>query len=152
MSLGANENTEEKDAQQETIFGDVLDLSGYEKSISNTRKWLYMVAAIWFIWGIISFNKVYDRQIAYLVFGEYFFVSLAFMAFAVWSRRKPSWAFLTAIIFYVLLNGWLYYSMSINMQSVLLRIVIIISIVKGYFDARKYEELKLTMNMPDEEN
>ena len=96
-SLPTAEN--ETVVKQETIFDDVYDLEPYEKTMKNARGWLYVIAVIQFIIGIVEYNTVDEPTVAAIAFGIDAFIAVVFLALSLWSKKKPVVAFTIALSF-----------------------------------------------------
>lgn len=142
-------NTKE-DKPQETIFSEIYDLEPYERTLKNARIWLYVIAGLQFIMGIIELNREEDPVIGWTAFGINVFIALGFLALALWSRKKPVPAFTTALVFYIVLHvGFSILDPSNLVRGIIIKIFVIVALVKANRDARKYEEMKKLMGSGD---
>jgi hypothetical protein len=148
MSTSIPTSDNETATKQDTIFDDVYDLAPYEKSMKNARVWLYVIAAIQFILGIVEFNTVDDPTIAAVAFGIDAFIALVFLVLAVWSKKKPVIAFTIALSFYVviivslaLISG----DFAGLAKGIIFKILIVAALIKANKDARKYEAIKQSL-------
>ncbi len=146
MSLEPTKIENELKPEQETIFSDMTsDFTPYQKNLKNARIWLFVLAGIHFCYGIYQFSisGAYDYTIRWINFAIYGSQTLAFLAFAIWSYKKPKISFLTALIFYIainvlfmvlepwsIINGWV------------IKILVVVALFRGYNDAKEFEEMK----------
>lgn len=148
MSTSMPTSDNEMATKQETIFDDVYDLAPYEKSMKNARVWLYVIAAIQVILGIVEFNTVDDPTIAAVAFGIDAFIALVFLVLALWSKKKPVIAFTIALSFYIVivLGLTLVSGDFTNLaKGIILKVLIVAALIKANRDARKYEAIKQSL-------
>ncbi len=140
---GSPENMQTTD-NQETIFKELADISKYKRNVKNARYWLYMIAGYWLVYGVVYYSRMADQRTAIFIIGAYAVTGLVFLALALWSRKKASLPFLISLLFYVALSLWLMYVRPFNVQENIVRLLIVIILIKGYRDAKKYEEITKT--------
>lgn len=74
-------------------------------------------------------------------------IGLGFLACAIWSYKKPATAFITALIFYILVHVCLSILDPTNIvKGIILKILVIVALYKAYKDARDNEELKRALS------
>lgn len=145
-SLPTAEN--ETNVKQESIFDDVYDLAPYEKTMKNARGWLYAIAVIQFIIGIVQYNTVDDPTVAAVAFGMDAFIALVFLGLALWSKKKPVVAFTIALGFYaVIILGIALLSGDFTslVKGIIFKILVVAALIKANRDARKYEAIKQSL-------
>ena len=139
-------NIKEEEQQPETIFSEIYDLEPYERTLKNARIWLYVIAGLQFIMGIIEYNREDDPVIGWTAFGIDAFIAVGFLVLALWSRKKPVPAFTIALVSYIVLHvGFSILDPSNLVRGIIIKILVIVALVKANRDARKYEEMKTLM-------
>lgn len=128
---------------QESIFNDVLDLRPYEKSLSNARIWLYIIAGLQFAVGIYEYFSIEDNLSAGISFGIDAFIGLAFLVLAIWSKQKPFIAFTLALVLYIMVSLLvIYFEPTAIVRGIIFKVLIIVALVKAINKAKRYEEIK----------
>jgi peptidoglycan/LPS O-acetylase OafA/YrhL len=133
---------------EESIFNEVYDLAPYEKTMKNARIWLYVIAAIQLIMGIVEFNTIEDSSIAPVAFGIDALIALTFLGLGLWSKNKPVIAFTIALAFYVIITiGFAIISgdFTVLVKGIILKIVVVGALIKANKDAREYEAIKQSL-------
>lgn len=145
-------NTENRQPieNQETIFKELADVSKYRQHVRNARYWLYMLAGFWLVYGAIYYSRMTDQRTALFIIGTYAATGLLFLALALWSHKKPSLAFIISLLFYIALSLWLMYTRPFNLQENMIRLLVVIILIKGYRDAKQYEEIMKTLGAGNE--
>lgn len=130
--------------EEGSLFDNVYDLEPYEKSMRSARIWLYVIAGIQLIVGIIEYNSVNDPSLAAIVFGIDAGIALVFLALALWSRKKPVIAFTIALIFYLvvvigvaILTG----DFASLAKGIIFKVLVVVALSKANRDARRYESI-----------
>src|SRR3712207_4667413 len=98
-------STEEESAPQTDLFANVVDTEPYEKSMKNARIWLYVIAGFQAVMGIIEYNMIDEAALAMIACGIDFTLALAFLGFALYSKKDPVAAFTIALVLYVVIIG-----------------------------------------------
>lgn len=139
------------DHQQATIFNELGNQSKYKQNVNQGRYWLFMIAGYWSVYGFSQFHKLQEynvylifKQNAWYVLAIYLVISLVFLTTAFWSRKKASLSFLAALLFYTGISAWQISSTGFILQENIIRMLVIIILLKGYKDARSYEEITNT--------
>jgi uncharacterized membrane protein len=128
--------------QQESIFKDVFDTEPYEKSLKTARIWLYVIAGIQLLMGIIEYNMVDDKQLAIIVLAVQAFIGLLFLILGLWSKSKPTAAFTIALVLYlVFIIGFSILDPANILRGVIVKVLVVIALIKANINARKYEEI-----------
>ncbi len=143
-----DQHAENEPVKQDTIFNEVADMSGYDKNLKTARIYLYIVAAIQMIFGIYEYFTLreYDDQIALLTGGIDFGIGIVFIVLAVWSYKKPAAAFLTALILFVTIHVLSMISdPTMIYKGIILKVLVTIALIKGFKDARDYEQMKRSL-------
>ena len=139
--LKSSENSETSN-QQATIFNNLIDTDEYEKKFKSARIWIYVIAGFQFAMGIFEFIKE-EESVAWIAMGIDWAVALIFLFLGLWSRRKPAAAFLSALIFYlVIVTAFAAIEISSLFKGIIFKILIVIALVKAYNNAREYENMK----------
>jgi Ca2+/Na+ antiporter len=67
---------------------------------------------------------------------------------AIWSYKKPAAAFLTALIFFIVVHvSDAIVEPTQLIKGILLKILVLVALIKGYKDAREYEQMKKTLGI-----
>ncbi len=139
--LKSSENSETSN-QQATIFNNLIDTDEYEKKFKSARTWIYVIAGFQFAMGIFEFIKE-EETVAWIALGIDWTVALIFLLLGLWSRKKPAAAFLSALIFYLLMvTAFAAIDISNVLKGIIFKILIVIALVKAYNTAREYENMK----------
>jgi asparagine N-glycosylation enzyme membrane subunit Stt3 len=143
-----DKNAENEPVKEDSIFLDVADMSGYDKNLKTARIYLYIVAAIQIIVGIYQYVtlKEYDEQIALLSGAIAAGLGVVFIILAIWSYKMPSAAFLTALIIFI--GAHVYTAIEDPSQiyrGIILKVLVIVALIKGFKDAKEYEQMKRTL-------
>ncbi len=146
MSEQLSNQTKEEETPREHIFSEIYDLKPYERTLKNARIWLYVIAGLQLIMGVIEYNQADDPTIGWTAFGIDAFIAAGFLVLALWSRKKPVPAFTIALVSYVvLILGFMILDPVNIVKGIIIKILVIIALVKANRDARKYEEMKALM-------
>jgi prepilin signal peptidase PulO-like enzyme (type II secretory pathway) len=141
--MAENEQMPETDTQA-TIFDEDEFLNrGYDKHIRQARNTIFVVAAIQFIFALVSMFATEDVTAKWLTFGIATFIALIFVALALWTKKKPYTAILLALIIYCLLI--LIYAVSEPLsilKGIILRVIIIMYLARGLKNAKEAQEMQ----------
>ena len=138
--------TEQDTAARESILADIVDTEPFEKTLRNARGWLYVVAAIQLAMGLYEYFTLDDNVAAAIVLGVEALIALTFFLLALWSKKKPVQAFLTALICYVtFVVGFMLLDASNIYRGVIVKILVVVALVKAYNSAREYVALKSSL-------
>ena len=136
-------NNQSTPTTQESIFNDVLDLRPYEKSLSNARIWLYIMAGLQFAVGIYEYFSIEDNLSAGISFGIDAFIGLTFLSLAIWSKQKPFIAFTLALVLYIMVSLLIiYFEPTAIVRGIIFKVLIVVALVKAINNAKRYEEIK----------
>lgn len=128
---------------QENIFTDLVDDSQYDRSLRNARIWLYVLAGLQLAVGCYEYYNTPDHQIGSIAFGIDAFIGAIFLALSLWSKKKPVTAFLSALIFYIVVILILaYFDPASIIKGVLFKIFFVIALIKAYRDAKESYDIK----------
>ena len=128
---------------QETMFSDIVDIKPYEKSLKNARIWLYVIAAIQVVFGIVQYAITDDKEIGLVVAIVEAGIGVLFFLFALWSYKKPATAFMTALVTFVVIHvASAIIEPSQIYKGIILKVLVIVALVKGFNNAREVEKLK----------
>jgi hypothetical protein len=133
-------------AAQESILTDIVDKQSYEKPLKNARGWLYVVAAFQLAMGFYEYFTVDDNVVAAVALGIDALVGLTFFLLALWSKKKPVQAFLTALICYITISaGFMALDASNAFKGILIKILVVVALVKAYNSAKEYVAIKASL-------
>ena len=126
--------------QEESIFQESdYSMEGYDKHIKNARNMLFIVAGVQ-LFGLFAAKDQEDPAIS---IGIIVGVALIFAGLALWTKKKPFAALLTALILYgslLILDG--IFEPSTIFRGIILKVGIIVSLILGLRNAREAEDLK----------
>ena len=127
----------------ETMFSDIVDIKPYEKNLKNARIWLYVIAAIQVVFGIVQYAITDDKEIGLIVAIVEAGIGVLFFLFALWSYKKPATAFMTALVTFVVIHvASAIIEPSQIYKGIILKVLVIVALVKGFNNAREVEKLK----------
>ena len=128
---------------QESVFSDVVDIRPYEKALKNARIWLYVIAGLQVIFGIVQYAITDDKELGLIVAVIEAGIGVLFFLFALWSYKKPATAFMTALITFVVIHvGAAIVEPTQIYKGIILKILVIVALVKGFNNAREVEKLR----------
>lgn len=132
--------------QQESILTDIVDKESYEKPLKNARTWLYVIAALQLAMGLYEFFTVEDNLVASIALGIQATIALAFFLLALWSKKKPVQAFLTALICYIIVvAGFMLLDPTNIYKGIIIKILVVVALVKAYNSAKEYVALQSSL-------
>jgi hypothetical protein len=139
----ANEVKEETSIFSEEDFS--VDI--YNKHIRQARNAIFATAIMLLISFIISMAVSTNYEFMWLDYALYGFFILAFVGLGFWTKHKPYYAIIAALILYGLFIG-------INaiadpktiFSGIIFKIIIISLLVKGLSDAKQAQEMKQLKN------
>jgi hypothetical protein len=141
--MAENEQMPEED-KQATIFNEEEFLNrGYDKNIRQARNTIFVVAAIQFIFGLISMFMVEEVAAKWITFGLAALIAAIFVALALWTKKKPYTAILSALIIYCLLivMDVVDNPMSI-FKGVIIKVLVIIYLARGLNNAKETQQMQ----------
>lgn len=124
-----------------------LELDSLDKTISNARNALWIIAGVTAVFGlgIYFFNP--DAEAAMAVLITNLIVAGIFVALGFWANQKPFTALLSALILYVTLYLYGVIVAGANpLSGIIVRVIIVVYLVKGINSAREAEQLKKELN------
>jgi UDP-N-acetylmuramyl pentapeptide phosphotransferase/UDP-N-acetylglucosamine-1-phosphate transferase len=128
--------------QEESIFTESdYSLEGYDKHIRRARNMLFFVAVVQLI-GLFTITDQ-EETARYITMGFIILIALIFAGLALWTKKKPYAALLTALILYgslLILDG--VFEPSNLYKGLVLKIGIIVSLISGLRNAKEAEDLK----------
>jgi hypothetical protein len=135
---------------QETIFSDVVDTTPYEKNLKTARIYLYILTALQIGVGIYQYTTTEDRELALIMGGIPAGIGILFLLFAIWSYTKPAIAFMTALVTFIVAHGiTMFFDTSSIYKGIILKILVIVALIKGFNDARQVEKLRESVGRAD---
>ena len=130
-------------AAQESIFTDLVDDSQYDRNLRNARIWLYVVAGIQLLVGCYEYYSLRETDFGWIAFAIDAFIGAVFFAMALWSKKKPVTAFLSALIFYIVVILLIAIADPLSIfKGIIIKIFFIIALIKAYRDAKESEDLR----------
>ncbi len=138
----APESVPESAPQQENLLEDMYDynsMEGYDKPVRNARILLFVMAGLQLL-AIFLMPPMDDLQ-KYITIGIYVLFAGVFAALALWTKRKPYTAIITALIIYtalILLAA--YIQPSSFFQGWLLKAVVYVLLIVGLRNAKDVQE------------
>ena len=140
--------TPEPDSNQnrnESIFSaDEFSMVGYDKHIRQARNAIFVAAGILGLNIIIlAYNSPAEYEYLWLDFLIWGVFIVALVAMALWTKKKPYYAIIGALIIYgafILLNALL--DITTIYKGIIMKVVIIVLLVKGLNDAKSAQEMK----------
>jgi hypothetical protein len=146
MHYTSQQQEEIKAPEQESIFTEVFDYTPLKKNLKNGRTWLFVIAAIQLIMGVVEYSAAENNYVGWAAFGIDAFIGAVFFALALWSRKKPRLAFTIALVSYLVITlTFIMIDMSNLYRGIFLKIIVVIALVKANRDARKYEDIKRSL-------
>ncbi|MGE5105900.1 MAG: hypothetical protein ACM3H8_00010 [Sphingobacteriales bacterium] len=132
----------DKDNLQEVVLSDIENFTKHEKTLKNARVWLYIIAGLQFVMGVYELLTI-DGTIGIFAFLIDAAIAFVFLILSFWSKKNPSTAFLTALIFYLVLYILLGISDQGNfIKGILVKIFVVIALAKAYNNAKEISDLK----------
>ena len=144
MSLPLPPNNEEQPSES-NLFGDMVNLAPYERTMRNARIWLYVLAGLQAIMAFVEYRIVDDPELATtaaLIDGG---IALLFLGLALISKKYPVPSFTIALVFYLLIQAFVVYTADDPtdvFKGAILKVLLVVALVKANIDARKYERMK----------
>lgn len=131
--------------QQQDLLNDVggeADTSEYDAKVRKARNWLFAVAAIQLIVGIIELVNTPD-DLKMIVLAIHGVIVAIFVALALWSNKKAYEALLTAIIVYALIYiaGGLLDPMNF-IRGIIIKIFVVIALINGIKAAKEAKAIR----------
>ena len=119
-----------------------ISMEGYDKPVKKARNVLFAIAAIQLVVGIfVGYQQ--DGLARIITIGLMVLVALIFFLLALWTKRKPFDAIITALIIYsVLLIGDAIFDPSTVIQGILFKIVVYVLLVSALRNAREVQRWK----------
>lgn len=128
---------------QENILTNIVDTEEYEKPLRNARGWLYAVAGFQLAMGFYEYFTTDNHLVGAVALGIDAFIALVFLVLALWSRKKPVPAFLSALVCYITFSvGFMLLDSSNIFKGLLIKILVVIALVKAYNSAKEYVAIK----------
>lgn len=127
--------------EQENLLDDVYDnsMEGYDKPVKRVRIMLFIIAGLQLI-GIASSTNLPEPE-NWITMGIYVFLGIVFSMLALWTKRKPYTAIITAMVVYIGLNVLSAVLDSATIiQGILVKIVIVSLLIAGLKNAKDVQE------------
>ncbi|WP_315818558.1 hypothetical protein [Paraflavitalea speifideaquila] len=124
---------------------DYNSMEGYDKPVRNARILLFVIAALQLV--PIFLIPPMDDLAKYITIGIYVFFAGVFAALALWTKRKPYTAIITALCVYtgiILLAA--YFQPSSIFQGLILKVVVYVMLIVGLRNAKDVQEWLDTKN------
>ena len=143
-----DQHVENEPVKQDTIFNDVADISGYDKNLKTARIYLYIVAALHVGIGVYEYVTIEDNTLKLWAMAVDAGIGAIFFGLALWSYKQASLAFGIALVLYILLQiVIIYFDTSMIYKGIILKVLVIVALVKGFKDAREYEQIKRSLGI-----
>jgi hypothetical protein len=134
---------EPQQSEEPNLFNDAFDMEPYRKNMKNAQIWLYVVAGIQLIMGIIEYSRAEDTTVGWIAFAIDAFISLTFLALALWSKKAPVTAFTLALVLYLAFNiGFMILDTTNIGRGIIIKVLVVVALVKATRDAKKYVAIK----------
>ena len=128
--------------QEESIFQESdYSMEGYDKHIRRARNALFFVAAVQAI--SIFFVKEDDDNVRNITIGILVFIALVFVGLALWTKKRPYTALITALALYgslLILDA--VGDPSTLIKGIFLKIAIVVSLITGLRNAKEAIDLR----------
>lgn len=135
---------------QDGLFNDIVDTAPYEKSLKTARIYLYIIATIQFGIGVYEYLSTEDKELALIAGAVDAGIGVLFLLFALWSYKKPAIAFMTALIAFLVIHIGLAFLDSTHIyKGIILKVLVIVALIKGFNDARQVEKLRESVGATD---
>lgn len=120
------------------IFEEIdFDIREHDKQIRQARNTIFIVAAIQFLFGIVSGYQI-GSETGWLVFAVTGFIAIIFLALGIWTKKKPYTAILIALILYSsLLAIDLIIQPSTVLKGIIIKLFIIGYLIRGLGKAKE---------------
>lgn len=134
--------------KNDSIFSaDEFSMAGYDKHIRQARNAIFVAAGVLVLNIIVlAYNSPAEYEYLWLDFIIWGAFIVALVAMALWTKRKPYYAIIGALIIYgafILLNALL--DITTIYKGIIMKVVIIVLLVKGLNDAKSAQEMKILM-------
>ncbi|MES2849176.1 MAG: hypothetical protein V4685_08975 [Bacteroidota bacterium] len=131
--------------QQQDLLGDVggeVDTSEYDAQVRKARNWLFVVAGIQLLAGLIEVYNTPD-DLKLIVLGIHGVIIIIFVALALWSNKKAFEALVTAIVVYALIYiaGGLLDPMNF-LRGILIKVFVVIALINGIKAAKAARDIR----------
>jgi hypothetical protein len=131
--------------QQQDLLGDVgseVDTSEYDAQVRKARNWLFVVAGIQLVSGLIEVYGTPD-DLKLIVLGIHGVITAVFVALALWSNKKAYEALVVAIVVYALIYiaGGLLDPMNF-LRGILIKIFVVIALINGIKAAKAAKDIR----------
>ncbi len=133
------ENSTEKNSDNPVnIFEEIdFDIREHDKQIRQARNSIFIVAAIQFLFGIVSGYQI-RGETGWLIFAVTGFIAIIFLALGIWTKKKPYTAILIALILYSsLLAIDLIIQPSTVLKGIIVKLFIIGYLIRGLGKAKE---------------
>ena len=137
---------EQHEPREENLFNDAFDMEPYRKNMRTAQVWLYVVAGIQLIMGIIEYSSAEDTTVGWVAFGIDAFISVVFLALALWSKKMPVIAFTVALVLYLAFNiGFMILDPTNIGRGIIIKVLVVVALITANRDARKYVAIKASV-------
>ena len=125
-----------------TIFPEEeFSMEGYDKHIRNARIILYVLAGLTFL-SIYSLFPFDDNPMRIVLAVSIAVFGITFIVLAFWSKKKPYYAILTALIIFIVMEGLAALIDPVSLwQGWLLKIAVIILLLLGLRNAKETQNM-----------
>jgi quinol-cytochrome oxidoreductase complex cytochrome b subunit len=142
-----NNNPQEIPAanNEETIFtAEDFAMQGYDKHIRQARNTIFAAAGLLLLsLLILCFTISSDYEYLWIDICIYGLFIAGFIVLGFWTKKKPYYAIIGALILYILLIALnAYFDISTLYKGLILKIIIIVFLVKGLGDAKEAQYMQ----------
>ena len=126
-----------------------LDIDDYNKKTKVAGNYLFILAALFVIAGLVAAAFGKDREVANVQLALDLILAVIFIALGAYSRRKPLACLISGLSLYIivqLLNA--VYSPITLVQGIIFKIIIIGFLVKGIKSAIEVDKIRKEHNLP----
>ncbi len=139
-----NQELQEKRQKETSIFSEEdFSVDIYDKHIRQARNAIFATAIMLLISFIISIAMSSNYEFMWLDYALYGFFILGFVCLGFWSKHKPYYAIISALILYGLFIGInAIADTSTIFSGLIFKIIIISLLIKGLSDAKAAQEMQ----------
>jgi len=130
--------------QQQDLLNDLgtFDTSEYDARVRRARNWLFVVAAIQLVVGVIELSKTPEDLFALVAIIHGVIIAI-YVALAVWSNKKAYEALITAMVIFLLLYiaGGLLDPVNF-IRGILVKVFVVVALFNGIRAAKEAKALR----------
>jgi hypothetical protein len=131
--------------QQQDLLGDVggeADTSEYDAQVRKARNWLFVVAGIQLIAGLVEVYSTPD-ELKLIVLGIHGAIIAIFVGLALWTNKRAYEALIIAIVVYglIYIGGGLLDPMNF-IRGIIIKIFVVIALINGIKAAKEARNIR----------